>query len=75
MANKIISFVIDTLEADLDPILAAGINAIEKEGHKLKELRVTSDSGEVKVAPNMVAGVVVHDDETQPSLPPGATFA
>lgn len=63
MANKIITFVIDTVEHDLDAILAAAINEIEKEGHKLVQLRVADDSGETLVPPNTVAGV------TPPSEP------
>lgn len=56
--NKVITFVIQTAEADLDPILAAGVNAVREAGHIVKEVRVLSDSGEVKVALNQIKGVV-----------------
>ena len=57
MSNKVITFVIDTLDPKLDHILAAAINEINSAGHTLKQVRVTDDSGEVVVPPNTVEGV------------------
>ncbi len=60
MANKVLTIIFDTVEADLDPIIAAAIDEIHKAGHSIKEIRLTDDSGEVKVPTNQVAGVTVH---------------
>jgi hypothetical protein len=72
MANKVLTLVFDTVEADLDHIIAAAVNEINSAGHTLKEIRVADDSGEVKVPPNTVAGVTPPPEEVQPSA---ATFA
>lgn len=70
MANKVITFVIDTLEPKLDAILAAAIDEIHLAGHKIREIRIADDSGEVKVAPNTVEGVTLSepvDPTTEPA--------
>lgn len=69
MANKIITFVIDTLEPELDSVLAAAINELHNLGHKVKEVRVSGDTGEAKVAINTVEGVTVHEPVPQVSVP------
>lgn len=69
MANKIITFVIDTLEPELDSVLAAAINELHNLGHKVKEVRVSGDTGEANVAINTVEGVTVHEPVPQVSVP------
>lgn len=58
MASKVLTFLIDVAEADLDPILSAAINATREAGHIVREVRVMSDTGETKVALNQIKGVV-----------------
>jgi hypothetical protein len=59
MANKVLTFIIDTLEPELDAIFAAAIDEIHKAGHSIREIRLTTDAGEEKVPVNTVAGVTV----------------
>ncbi len=69
MANKVLTFVIDTLEPELDSVLAAAINEIHNLGHKIKEIRVADDAGETKVPVNTVAGVTVPQPVPEPVIP------
>lgn len=69
MANKIITLVIDTLEQSLDSVLAAAINEVHTLGHTVKEVRVTDDSGEVKVPLNTIEGVTVTEPVPQVTVP------
>lgn len=59
MANKVLTFIIDTVEPELDAIFAAAIDEIHKAGHAIREIRLTTDAGETKVPVNQVAGVTV----------------
>jgi hypothetical protein len=64
MASKIISFIVDTVETDLEAVLAAAIDKIHIAGATIKEIRLTDDSGETKVPVNTVAGVTVPEPVT-----------
>jgi hypothetical protein len=70
MANTILTIVFDTLEPKLDPVIAAAINELNKAGHTVKEIRLANDTGEVKIAPNMVEGVTPPpEEEAAPTFP------
>lgn len=57
MSNKVISFVINAAEEELNHVLAAAINELHKGGNTVHEVRVMSDTGERKIPPNTVPGV------------------
>lgn len=69
MANKILTLVIDTAEADLSPVIAAAVDAVHTAGHIIKEIRLATDSGETKVAMNTVEGVTVPEPVPQVTVP------
>lgn len=69
MANKIVTFVIDTLEPKLDSAIAAFVNELQDLGHDLKQIRVADDSGEALVPPNTVEGVNPPTEETPEPTP------
>jgi hypothetical protein len=58
MSNKVLSIVFQTAEQKLDTVIAAAVNELHNLGHTVSEVRVTSDSGEAKVALNTVEGLL-----------------
>ena len=47
--NKILTFVVDTAEADLSDVVNATVKDLQDSGHTVKEVRVADDSGEQKM--------------------------
>lgn len=64
--NKILTIVFKTAEQDISSAMAAAVNELHKLGHSVKEVRLTDDSGETKVAVNQIAGVTEPDPATVP---------
>lgn len=59
MSNKILTFVLDTVEPEIGPAIETFTKALEDAGHVVKEIRQATDSGEVKLKlPSEVTEVV-----------------
>lgn len=67
--NKILTIVFKTAEQDISSAMAAAVNELHKLGHSVKEVRLTDDSGETKVAVNQIAGVT-EPDPAEATVPP-----
>ncbi len=71
--SNVLTVVFDKVEQKLDPVIAAAVNELHNLGHIVKEVRVMSDSGEVKVALNTVEGIVGAVAAATPIAPPAPT--
>lgn len=56
--SNVLTIVFDKAEQKIDSVVAAAVNELHSLGHIVKEVRVTGDSGEAKVALNQVEGIV-----------------
>lgn len=70
--SNVLTVVFDKVEQKLDPVIAAAVNELHNLGHIVKEVRVMSDSGEVKVALNTVEGILHPTAPAEPPAPPAA---
>lgn len=78
MANKVLTVVLNAVEGvakDINPVMAAVINAAHEAGHIVKEIRLMTDGGEQKVATNTVPGVTVPPPEPPVAPPPTVVTA
>ena len=49
MANKVLTFVVDTAEGDLGPVIDSTVSNLQTAGHTVSEVRVMDDTGETKM--------------------------
>lgn len=62
--SNVLTIVFDKAEQKIDSVVAAAVNELHSLGHVVKEVRVTGDSGEAKVALNQVEGIVSNAVDT-----------
>lgn len=64
MTSKVLTFILDTVEPEIGTAVTEFTKALEVAGHVVKEIRQTTDKGEIKIkVPHVVQdGVDVIDD-------------
>lgn len=62
--SNVLTIVFDKAEQKLDSVIAAAVNELHSMGHIVKEIRVTGDSGEAKIALNQVEGIITTAADT-----------
>jgi hypothetical protein len=62
--SNVLTIVFDKAEQKLDSVIAAAVNELHNMGHVVKEIRVTGDSGEAKIALNQVEGIITTAADT-----------